>query len=184
VPAAFLIHEARRDLPCDQVILDRAPLQLRLSKLRKVRRTHQHDVSAIRKVANKRMRVFAAHRRLRAKHAHAFADGGRARRLDRRDGADEWNAKAPAQMRQHKGRGGITGDNNELRRICGDQLAHENRDAIDQLRLAMVAIGKESIVRDIDVMRVGSCFGDLPEHGETAKAGIEDQNGRCIRHAG
>ena len=52
----------------------------------------------------------------------------------------------------------------------GDQLAHESRDAIDQLRLAMIAIGKESIVGDVDVAQVGPCLGDLSEHGETAKA--------------
>ena len=41
-----------------------------------------------------------------------------------------------------------------------------------------MAIGKKGIIGDIDVMRIAPHGDDLPQHGETAEAGIEDENGR------
>ena len=44
--------------------------------------------------------------------------------------------------------------------------------------LAMVAVGKERVVGDIDIMRVGPRADDLTQYREPAKAGIEYQNRR------
>ena len=44
--------------------------------------------------------------------------------------------------------------------------------------LAVVAVGKERIVGDIDIVRVGPRRDDLTQHREAAKAGIEHQNRR------
>ena len=44
--------------------------------------------------------------------------------------------------------------------------------------LAVVAVGKERIVRDINVMRVGARPDDFTQYREPAKAGIEHQNRR------
>jgi hypothetical protein len=39
----------------------------------------------------------------------------------------------------------------------GDQFADQRHDARDDLVLAMVAVGKERVVGDIDIMRVKPC---------------------------
>src|SRR5262249_2796421 len=44
-------------------------------------------------------------------------------------------------------------------------------------RLAATAIGKEGIVGDVDVARIGPHLGDLAKDGEAAEPGIEDENG-------
>ena len=44
--------------------------------------------------------------------------------------------------------------------------------------LAVMAIGKEGVVGDIDIMRVGPRRDDLTQHREAAKAGIEYENRR------
>ena len=59
--------------------------------------------------------------------------------------------------------------------ISSPMSAH---DARDQLGLAAAAIGKEGVVGDVDVARVGSRLGDLAKDREAAKPGIEDENGR------
>ena len=43
--------------------------------------------------------------------------------------------------------------------------------------LAVVAIGKERIVGDIDVVRIGPGADDLAQDREAAKAGVEDEDG-------
>ncbi|MGY4293810.1 hypothetical protein ACVWXN_001905 [Bradyrhizobium sp. i1.4.4] len=63
-----------------------------------------------------------------------------------------------------------------------NQFAHQRHDAGDDLVLAVVAIGEEGIVGDIDEMRVRARSHDLAEHRESAKAGIEHQDRRGIGH--
>jgi hypothetical protein len=41
----------------------------------------------------------------------------------------------------------------------------------------VVAIGKERIVGDLDVVRVGPGADDLAQDREAAKAGVEDEDG-------
>ena len=55
-------------------------------------------------------------------------------------------------------------------------------DALDQRRLALLAIGKEGVVGDVDVARVRPRLGDLAEDREAAEPGIEDKDGRQGRH--
>ena len=59
-----------------------------------------------------------------------------------------------------------------------DQLADQRHHPRDDLLLAVMAIGEERIVRDIDVMRIGPRRDDLTQHREAAKAGIEHENCR------
>src|SRR5262249_3353393 len=54
----------------------------------------------------------------------------------------------------------------------------ERADPRDELRLAAAAIGKEGIVGDVDVARIGPHLGDLAKNGEAAEPGIKDENGR------
>jgi len=63
-----------------------------------------------------------------------------------------------------------------------DQFPHQRHHAGDDLVLAVVAVGKEGVVRDVDVMRVGARSHDLTQDREPAKAGIEHQNRRGIGH--
>ena len=60
----------------------------------------------------------------------------------------------------------------------GDQLADQGHHPGDDRLLAVMAIGKERIVRDVDIMRIGPRRDDLTQHREAAKAGIEHQNRR------
>ena len=68
-------------------------------------------------------------------------------------------------------------------RWCLDQLAHQGDDALDQFRLALAAVGKEGIVGDVEVARVGARLGDLAEDREAAEPGIEDEDGRRGGHS-
>jgi hypothetical protein len=42
----------------------------------------------------------------------------------------------------------------------------------------VVAIRKEHVVGDVDIMRVGANLDDLTQNGKTAEAGIEQENRR------
>ena len=66
----------------------------------------------------------------------------------------------------------------------GDQIADQRHDAGDDFVLAMMAVGKEGVVGDINIMRVGARPDDLTQYREPAKAGIENQNRRRCCHGG
>ena len=59
-----------------------------------------------------------------------------------------------------------------------DQFADQRHHAGDDLVLAVVAVGKERIIGDIDIMRVGPRTDDFTQYREPAKAGIEYENRR------
>src|SRR5262249_34385253 len=110
---------------------------------------------------------------------NAFRARDAAGRLDRGHGADERHAKTRAQMRQHQGRGCIASNHDEIGTVGLDQFGHELGDARDELCLVAAAVGKESVVRDIDIARVRPRLRDFAEDGEAAKPGIEDEDARC-----
>src|SRR5262249_15434247 len=85
--------------------------------------------------------------------------------------------KARAQMRQHQRRSSIAGNDDQIGTMGLDQLAHKVAHARDELGLAATAVGKEGIVGDVDVARIGPHLGDLAKNGEAAEPGIEDENG-------
>ena len=60
----------------------------------------------------------------------------------------------------------------------GDQFADHRHHPGDDLFLAMVAVGKEGVIRDINIMRVRPRLDDLTQYREPAKAGIEYENCR------
>ncbi len=60
-----------------------------------------------------------------------------------------------------------------------DQLAHEIAHALDEFRLAVTAVGKEGVVRDIDVTRVRPRLRHFAKDGEAAEPGIENEDARC-----
>jgi hypothetical protein len=60
----------------------------------------------------------------------------------------------------------------------GNQFADQRHHARDDLVLAVVAVGKECIVGDINVMRVGARPDALTHKREPAQAGIEHENRR------
>ncbi len=66
--------------------------------------------------------------------------------------------------------------------MCCDGVADHLDDARHQLNFRDVTIGKARVVGEIDVARVGARPHDLAEHGEAAEAGIQQQDGREIRH--
>jgi len=80
-------------------------------------------------------------------------------------------------MRQHQRRGGVAGNNDEIGTVGLNQLGHESADARDEFRLAVTAIGKESVVRDIDVTRVGSRLRDFAKNGQPAQPRVEHEDG-------
>src|SRR5262249_18726308 len=79
---------------------------------------------------------------------------------------------------QHQRRGGVASDDDEIGTVGLDQLAHERAHPRDELRLAASAVGKEGIVGDIDVARIGPRLDDLAKYREAAQSGIEDEDGR------
>ena len=59
-----------------------------------------------------------------------------------------------------------------------DQFADHWHHARDDLVLAMVAVGKERVVGDINIMCVRPCLDDLTQYREASQAGIEYENRR------
>src|SRR5689334_25360359 len=86
-------------------------------------------------------------------------------------------------MREHKGRGGIACNDDEVGPVIGDQFGYEATDTGNQFLLRLGAIRKEGVVRHIEISRVGSCLGDLTKDRQAAQSGIEDQNGWGRAHA-
>ena len=99
-------------------------------------------------------------------------------RLDGGHGSDKGHDVPLAQMRHDKGGGGVAGDHHQIGGVRGDQFADQRHHPGDDLILAMMAVGKERVIRDINIMRIRPCADDLTQNGETAKTGIEYQNRR------
>src|SRR5580693_2405023 len=57
-----------------------------------------------------------------------------------------------------------------------DQFTDQRHHPRDDLVLAMVAVGKERVVGDINIMRIGPCADNFAQHREAAEAGIEQEN--------
>ncbi len=60
--------------------------------------------------------------------------------------------------------------------MFGDQVADQRHHAGNDLVLGMLAVGKIGVVGDVRISRAGPQLDDLAEHGETAEAGIEDED--------
>src|SRR5262249_20735009 len=73
-------------------------------------------------------------------------------------------------------------EDDEVGTVSLDQFAHERADPRDELGLAATVIGKEGIVGDVDVARIGPRLDDLAKNCEAAEPGIEDEDGG--RHGG
>jgi hypothetical protein len=156
-----------------------APLSSSSAKPASRAEPDQHDIAAVGEVANERTGIFPADGGLRAEHRHALGARDGAGRLDRRHGADERHAKARAQMRQHQRRSRIAGNDDQIGMVGLDQLAHQVANARDEFGLAATAVGKEGVVGDVNVIRIGPRLGDFAENGQSAETGIEGENGRC-----
>ena len=124
------------------------------------------------------MGVFALYGGLGAEHRHVSGLRCCAGRLDRRHGADKRHAVGRAQMCHHRNRHGVAGDHHKVGPVRGDQFTDQRHDPCDDRVFAVVAVGKEHVVGDIDKMRVGAHPDDLTQDGETAEAGIEQENRR------
>ena len=61
--------------------------------------------------------------------------------------------------------------------MARDQFADQRHHAGNDLLFAVMAVGKERVVGDIDVVRVGPGADDLTQDGEAAKAGVEHEDG-------
>ena len=59
-----------------------------------------------------------------------------------------------------------------------DQFSDQRHHAGNDLLFAVMAVGKERVVGDIDVVRVGPGADDLPQDGEAAKTEVEHENRR------
>ena len=91
--------------------------------------------------------------------------------------------KRCAQRGQHLHRGGVAGDHHEVGAVRRDEAFHQADDALDQLGLGDLAVGKQRIVRRIDEARIGPRARDLAEHRQAADAGIEHQDLRGTHDA-
>ena len=75
---------------------------------------------------------------------------------------------------RHDQRGcGVAGNHHQIGAMARDQFADQRHHAGNDLLFAVMAVGKECVVGDIDVVRVGPGADDLTQDGEAAKAGIE-----------
>src|SRR5690606_28489244 len=79
-------------------------------------------------------------------------------------------------MRQNEGRGRVAGDDAEVRRPGGDELVEKRDDPRDQVVLVPLAIGKAVVVGDVDVRGIRENCTDGIEHGQSADAGVENED--------
>ena len=107
--------------------------------------------------------------------ARARRRGGR---LDRRHHADEGRREALAQGRQDQRRGGVAGDDHEVRPVRRDEPLHHREHAGDEGRLAEPAVREGGVVAGIDVAGVRPGAAHRVEDRQAAEAGIEHQDGR------
>ncbi len=91
--------------------------------------------------------------------------------------ADKGHLIGLPQLRHHQRRSGVAGDDDEIGVVGCDQLRHQRHDTRGQCIGAVVTIGEERIVADIDVSRIRTRADDLARDGEAAEAGIENENG-------
>ena len=82
-----------------------------------------------------------------------------------------------AQVAERERRGGVAGDHDKIGRHLRDGVADHLAHAFNQRVFRLAAVRKAGIVRHIDEVRIGPRARDLAEDGETAQAGVEDQNG-------
>ena len=80
-------------------------------------------------------------------------------------------------MRHHERGSGVAGNHHQSGGVARDQLADQRHHAGNNLVLAVMAIGKERIVGDVDVVRVGPGADDLAQDRKAAKAEVEDEDG-------
>ena len=84
--------EARRDLAGDFAFVDRFAAQPQFGDLGQPRRTHERHVAFAREIADQRARVVARDRSRGRQDRDQARSGGRRRRFDRGDRADESDA--------------------------------------------------------------------------------------------
>ena len=58
-----------------------------------------------------------------------------------------------------------------------DQFTDQRHDAADNGILAVMAVGKERVVGDVEIVRVGPYLDDLAVDRKAAETGIENDNG-------
>ena len=167
-----------------RAVADRFTAQCRFRQRGEIRRTDQRHVAALREITDQRPGVFALDGALGAQHRHPLGLRTGAGRLDRGHRSDKGDFVLLAQIRHDQRGRGVAGDHDQVGGMRGDQFADQRHHPRDDLVLAMVAVGKEGVVGDIDIMRVGPRPDDLTQYRESAKAGIENQNRWRGCHAG
>src|SRR6185437_3583758 len=172
-----------RELGKNIVIADVVAAQSAFGERGQLRRTHQRHLATSCEIADQPPRIFALDRAPRAEHRNPARPRLRAGRLYRRNRAHKGNFIGLSQIRHHERGGGVAGDHDQIGRVAVDQVTDQRHHARDDFILAVMAVRKEGIVGDIDVMGVGPCGDDFAQHGEAAEAGIEYQDGRGNGHA-
>ena len=95
---------------------------------------------------------------------------------------DKRQRKFPPQFLQRERGRRVAGEHDQVRLELSDQAADHADHAVRQVAFLPVAIGEGGVIGGIDIARVRPHRGHLAIDGEAAKAGIENQNGRCVAH--
>ena len=186
--ATIAFNEARRDLARDLSFVDGFAAHHALGDDGKQRRADQRHLAIGGVLAHQRMGVIARHGAARRQHADQPRPRRRRRRLDRRHGADERQARIGGPQRgQSQGGGGAAGDDDDIGLGFADQPRHHRLDPGDERRFAEPAVGKGRVVGGVDDFDVGPQAPDLGQHRKSAEARIEHQRPRararrrCVR---
>ncbi len=172
----ILFHETGRDLGRNRLIRHGFPTQCTLGETGQSLRADKRHRYAIREIADEFGSVIAAHGARRGEHRDKPAFGGRRRRLDRGNRANDRHREPGPQRRQNQRRGRVTGDDHAIRRKIREGRADHIEHAGNQRGWLQGTIGEAGIIREIEVIRTGQRRPDRAENREATKPGIEHEN--------
>ena len=143
-----VIHEARRDLAADGVIVDNRAAGAHLRQFRERGRADELEASSGPKFLDQFARILACDRSWRCEDGDKPAFRERGGGLDGGDGSDDGNGESFPQSLKRDGGSCVAGKDETIRLRSRKSLLHDAEQPQDQDVLALRAVGKARIVRD------------------------------------
>ena len=153
---AAIVHEARRDLAGDGVILDNRAAGAHLRQFRECGRANEVEARAAAELRDQFACVLARDGARRREHRDKPAFCERGGGLDGGDCADKWDGKRLPQRAEANGGGCVAGKDNAIRREIVNLLLNDSDEPRAEDAGAFRAVGKARVVSDEKNSRFGN----------------------------
>ena len=164
----------RRNFFADDVHINRLPGEFFLRFRHQPRRALQQDMTLRRKIGDKVIHIFAAHRSGRAQNANGSRLGACRRWFNCRHNANDRNFHCCANGRQGRRRGGVTRNDQSIRREHMGERRQKTRQTRLQLSLCLTAVRAKFIICRIGQIGLWQARADFRNDGKTPDAGIKN----------